>query len=294
MTNTEHLMAIAAEVGVNVDELPDTLETTLLKAIIEKSGGDTSMLPDNLKSTLYTALAECAGGGGGSIDELKANGQIGYTETQEVEVIPEQTIEVAMNEDVGAPVAVVAPAYDFSGVQKVRVLFDGVEYICVPANGIFGNQVFVGGEDTGEPFVYGCVDSTDPSSAGFFVAAEGTHTVSVTAISEVAHPMDEKYVPPISGVLSVVRYHNPSHKDHYNSIEDNTTNAALDAIPLFTPIIFRYSSPTTGVMVGVMSSYESGGGSQTFYGNLRSEQNNYFVIIEKVVVGGWRIAFDLL
>ena len=66
MTNTEHLLAIAAEVGVNVDELPDTLETTLLKAIIEKSGGDTSALPDNLKSTLYLALADCVGGGGGT------------------------------------------------------------------------------------------------------------------------------------------------------------------------------------------------------------------------------------
>lgn len=203
MTNTEYLMAIAAEVGVNVDELPDTLETTLLKAIIEKSGGDTSALPDNLKSTLYTALAECAGSGGGSIDELKANGQIGYTETQEVEAIPEQTIEVAMNEDLGGALAIVAPAYDFSGVQKVRVLFDGVEYICTPLEGGFGNTALLGGEDTGEPFFYAPADGYNPSSAGFFVAAEGTHTVSVTAISELVHPVNAKYLPVINLTTAV-------------------------------------------------------------------------------------------
>lgn len=140
-------------------------------------------------------LPEGSGGGDASMAELKANGQIGYTETQEVEAIPEQTIEVAMNEDLGAPVAIVAPAYDFTGVSKVRVLFDGVEYICAPVEGNFGNQVFGGGEDTGEPFFYCYADSEDRAAAGFFIAAEGTHTVSVTAISELVQPMSAKYLP---------------------------------------------------------------------------------------------------
>ena len=56
-------------IGIDVEALPDRLETTMLKAVCDKLGVDTSDMTDNLVTSYLEQIAlEYAGGGGGSED----------------------------------------------------------------------------------------------------------------------------------------------------------------------------------------------------------------------------------
>lgn len=64
MSTTELLDAVLTANGVDVESLPDRLETTYLRAIYEANGGNPDELPDNLTTTLLGAIASVASGGG--------------------------------------------------------------------------------------------------------------------------------------------------------------------------------------------------------------------------------------
>lgn len=93
MSTTELLDAVLTANGVDVESLPDRLETTYLRAIYEANGGNPDELPDNLTTTLLGAIASVASGGGntgggggdidafidGSVTEITSNAeQIGF------------------------------------------------------------------------------------------------------------------------------------------------------------------------------------------------------------------------
>jgi hypothetical protein len=66
-----------AAMGVDVNDLPDNLETTKLQAVCDALGIDTSDMTDNLKSSYYEQIAnEYTGGGGGGVNVLNENGII--------------------------------------------------------------------------------------------------------------------------------------------------------------------------------------------------------------------------
>lgn len=128
------------------------------------------------------------------------DGGIGYTELVEVELIAEQTIEIAMDEEQGFAYGLLEPGCTFSGHSEVTVVWDGVGHICVPNEGDnVGNLSLAGlGEDTGEPFII------SGASQGYSIVmgAEGTHTVKVTCKKEQICTIDPKFIP--FGALPIV------------------------------------------------------------------------------------------
>ena len=88
---------------------------------------------------------------------------------------------------------------DVVGGQTYTVSWDGAKYECVcsifnDTMHILGNPSIMGlGGDTGEPFVYGNVSSTD--SAFYTLDTSASHTISVKRIEETVTPMAEEFLP---------------------------------------------------------------------------------------------------
>jgi len=161
---------------------------------------------------------------------LTNNGQIGYDEFAETEAIPMQTIEVAMNEELGLPIAFISPGYNFDGLYEAKVLWDGVEYVCTPTSsgGALGNIGIIGeGEDTGEPFA---IAYDAESGMSFVISSEGTHTVRVVAVSKITHKMDKRFLPMIDGVLKIVDVHIGSENE--KTVQDIVATITLDEIQM--------------------------------------------------------------
>lgn len=134
-----------------------------------------------------------------------------YTEMRFGEVVPSTFVQF---DDEG--MALLPVAYKLAVGEKYTVGWDGYDYEteCVSGAAIGEEGVFVlgnvgavtGGTDTGEPFV--CVfRSSIVDGVGAMVMALDGQTatyLSVSGLVEVAHPIDEKFLPKLKGQKSFV------------------------------------------------------------------------------------------
>ena len=89
--------------------------------------------------------------------------------------------------------AVVQVPIELQEGQTYKVIWDGTEYSVVAANGAIGNMAFMGGEDTGEPFIY--VDHMNGVSVWMTADTSASHTISVTGIKVEYIPMNANFMP---------------------------------------------------------------------------------------------------
>lgn len=134
-----------------------------------------------------------------AIKELAKNGQVGSSQEVEVEIVPPQTVTVAINPELGAQIDIITISQIASVDNKVRVIWDGKEYICTATvDHYWGNLGLVGGEDTGEPFLFGgAIDNSDISLGGYLIAGEGNHSICAYEIKDSITPMSIKFMPKI-------------------------------------------------------------------------------------------------
>ena len=92
-----------------------------------------------------------------------------------------------------------APSLNINGSLDCSIRWDGILYSCTPmvdsdteeSREIYvGNLGFLGGEDTGEPFLI--VDNLEMTV--FATPNEGAHIVYISQSDEVVHQLDPKYV----------------------------------------------------------------------------------------------------
>lgn len=183
--------------------------------------------------------------------------RVAFSEIKDVAIIPEQTVEIAMNEDIGLICAAVSTFVPTEN-EKIKVVWDGVEYNCSSGDGFFGNTSILGeGEDTGEPFVY--LVSED---VGYiFCAEEGTYTISVSVRKNVvAKQLDFKYLPTIDLDYFI------TFNEGEEVLPDNIHKQMIECCKLGLPICLRMLGSR-----GRRSVVLSGGGDEQdgyFYGGI--------------------------
>lgn len=135
-------------------------------------------------------------GGGGQADWNAQEGEAGYIANkpfgyedswllQETEVTT-----VSMPEAGGLCMAMFTLAKAVEVGASITICFNGVDYAYeYSESGMYGNQVFMGGDDTGEPFFFSSADT----QGGVITAQEMTATVSVK--EKVLKPLEAKYIP---------------------------------------------------------------------------------------------------
>lgn len=121
----------------------------------------------------------------------------GYTETS-TKVLLNGEFEAQEFED-GA-YAVWTGILDIRDGDKISVTWNGKQYTCTAfdLDGMcgFGNLSLVGGDDTGEPFLYApYAEDGVTTAAGFITLDMGNISISVTCVNETVHPIDPKYLP---------------------------------------------------------------------------------------------------
>lgn len=133
--------------------------------------------------------------------DLEASGQIGYTESSIIELVPEATYELYQ----GMHPFPISKMYD-AGTEIITTI-DGVKYSSIfkPAadNSIIaGNSLVIGSEDTGEPYVILMLASPNEIVFGllaeFNVEGPTQHNISIFINEDTIHTIDPKYLPPIS------------------------------------------------------------------------------------------------
>lgn len=157
--------------------------------------------------------------------------RVAFSEIRDIEIFSERTIEITMNQDFGIICAVVSTFIPKEN-EKIKVVWDGTEYICISGDGFFGNTFLFGeGEDTGEPFVY-----LSSENVGYICCTEeGTHTISVAVRKNVAvKQLDFKYLPtidfpPIPATNTEI------------VLPDNVHKQLIECCELGLPICFRVS-----------------------------------------------------
>lgn len=124
-----------------------------------------------------------------------------YTEGGQYILFEEQEVEFVAMSDGGMQGNgyIQSPSIDINGSLDCSIRWDGILYSCTPvvdsdteeSKEIYvGNLGFLGGEDTGEPFLI--VDSLDMTV--FASPTDGMHTVYISQSDEVVHQLDAKYV----------------------------------------------------------------------------------------------------
>ena len=119
----------------------------------------------------------------------KAMGTITLMEEQELAFVSTE----------GVYAVELTPRFKVVEGQTYAVNWDGTEYECVcssPNGKIFtlGNLSIMGmGDDTGEPFVYGNISSTNSTIVTLDTSA--SHTIGVKTTEEVITPMAEEFLP---------------------------------------------------------------------------------------------------
>lgn len=114
--------------------------------------------------------------------------------TGETYLLPETELTFEMNEDLGAPMAMISLAYEMEVGNTYTVSFDGVEYTCQAIQGgaggsALGNLGAFGGDDTGEPFLIA-------EDGGMFVIPLNGASSAVMSIKGVVDvPVEYKYAP---------------------------------------------------------------------------------------------------
>lgn len=121
-----------------------------------------------------------------------------YTEQgEEVDLLPSQ--ELTFNSDMQY---VIEKTFSYEEGKTYKVEFDGTTYECACQELVdgdyviyaIGNLVFLGMEDTGEPFVSFTNDSDNIFGIMIMDTTTLTHTVRIYQGGEVVHQLDSKYV----------------------------------------------------------------------------------------------------
>ncbi len=137
------------------------------------------------------------------INNLKNSGGVGYTEGSKTEILPEQTIPI--NEELGGY------ALDFIPVaHKVyTVVVDGVEYKCEAKSAtmqgmdlvVLGNAVLYGVPGNGEPWYIAYISAYQMCAFGWMNESNPDPTIAIYEGAETIKPIDQKYLPDMSGGL---------------------------------------------------------------------------------------------
>lgn len=122
-----------------------------------------------------------------------------WSKIETVDIIPVCDVTPVLNEDFGLNVATLAP-FELTEGNTYSVVFDGEQYTCIAKTGDtpfqyigIGNAAFVGGENTGEPFIIAHL----PTFGMYCVLCADTNTHNVVVIGEkvVYHQIPDGYVP---------------------------------------------------------------------------------------------------
>ena len=124
-----------------------------------------------------------------------------YTEGGQYILFEEQEVQFVAMSDGGMQGNgyIQSPSIDINGSLDCSIRWDGILYSCTPvvdsdteeSKEIYvGNLGFLGGEDTGEPFLI--IDNLEMTI--FASPTEGAHTVYISQSDEVVHQLDPKYV----------------------------------------------------------------------------------------------------
>ena len=134
-----------------------------------------------------------------------------YTETSVATVVPEFTFgETSLDSTVVETPVSVNVDYVKPG-QECKVILDGNEHLLEwkVINGVLclGNSILAqlpdmpDAEDTGEPFLFYCIDNGDYNVAFAFLntVINEPHSITVVCEEEIIHKIDTKYLPEANG-----------------------------------------------------------------------------------------------
>lgn len=164
-----------------------------------------------------------SGSGGGSIPKPLTYDYMpeGYPKktTGTVTLMEEHELAFTLNKDIYG--AHLTEALEIVEGQTYKVRWDGTDYECVcfdfRSNPALGNlSIFVGDDDTGEPFLY---------SAGIFGTPDtsASHTISVKRTDEIVTPMAEEFFP----AMALITY----------DLDTNTYSSDLTYDELYTKLL---------------------------------------------------------
>lgn len=155
--------------------------------------------------------------------------------------------------------------------DNVMVLFDGKTYVCdiviveegELAGAILGNQKYIGGEDTGEPFIFFSGGGND----GIVYEIQGEHTFAVYIETETIHPIDPKFIPGV--VLPVVELETGvTFEGSMLTPEDAEKMDALNGAPFLAKLVGDIGLGGLHQFSAVMNVIERGGGAFVYVCNI--------------------------
>lgn len=195
-SNKDFIDAITTS-KVNVDDIVNDLTTSdASKVLSAEQGVALKTLIDELKAALETVHVQADLSVNDPTDPRYVHGRTHYVEDPvETVLIPEQT--VAFNNIDGQMTADSPVAVELVEGQTYIVNFDGVTYQCV-CKIFFGAYPYIGSpanwglEDTGEPFLYACVDGQNMWLA---YNTEIEHVLSMTTIAREIVKIPDKFLP---------------------------------------------------------------------------------------------------
>lgn len=263
-------------------------ETELMREAIKAQGGVCDDLPDNLQSTLLKKLIEtcAAGGGGGGGGGLPTGGEPHqqlvtdkdgnakwedrkfYSEQIQGEVLPETEL---MDTGEGMFALLEPPTtMPVVGVNHT-VVYNGTSYDCVaveysaddgegnnvPEAVVLGNTGAIIGEPdpTGPLFVLMIVNAPEEGMYGMGMALDGseTFTISVNINGEYTKKIDDKYLDINEPFVVTLRLSNAFNSGYSGSRDDviylsHTESEVLEVLnntnrPIFCHVIANESSP---------------------------------------------------
>ena len=116
------------------------------------------------------------------------------TGTELTSIITEQTVSFELNSNTNKYMAFIDTLNLETG-KTYRVIFDNVSYDCLAFgdNTVYlGNPAMMGGEDTGEPFIFA---SSGAESAVVSYNSSTSHTFSISEMTSVYKPILKEYLP---------------------------------------------------------------------------------------------------
>ena len=127
---------------------------------------------------------------------------------QTTTLMAEQVLEFTLSGSLY--MAPITNAFEIVVGQTYTVKWDGTEYICVC--GAIGSTLYIGnttimggGDDTGEPFIYGYNKNISSGQFATFDTS-ASHTISVKKIVETVTPMAKEFIPTGANSTTVFYY----------------------------------------------------------------------------------------
>ena len=217
-------------------------------------------------------LAKSGGGGMGGADWNAAEGEPGHVLNrthwveygERVQLLPETTFTFAEDGEMTNDPASITVLNQPTVGGTYTVNWKGIPYECVghsyEMEGTFigvilGNQGYLGGTDTGEPFEMVFVDSSMIAALGApFVAfaADGSTeaAISVSGAIETVHKLDPKFLP--DEVVSAPKVYNV----HFDLTMSGSVTVTTEQS--FTEVYFKALDPNT-IVRGIAGSAATGG-----------------------------------